>query len=416
MAESTAKEAVKASKKISKSSRPSNFVRKPEEVKSVDLSKIKDVTLQELLAAGCHFGHKKSRWNPAMKDYVFDVRNNMHIIDLTQTLKLMREAAEFLAKISTQGNILLVGTKGQAATLIKNAGIDHGAFYISKKWPAGLLTNSRSIQKSINKLMFLDENLAAHSGYETKRERGVMDRDRERYEKVYEGVTFMDKKPVAMFVIDTKFERIAIKEARKMNIPLVAIVDTNCDPKVIDYPIPGNDDAIKSLRLFIDYLAQAFSDSKPSRDLIKRRNDYISNIEAKRQFSEKEQERKRMEQELHVQKLKAMKDGVDVAESDATSGKVVRIVQADTSSSKTSGKVEDSKKSVKKVVKKMATMNEEKVTDINELKLPKRTLNALKESNIKTVDELRSKTKSELLGLKGVGEKAIEDINKALKK
>ena len=131
-------------------------------------------TLQELLEAGAHFGHKVSRWNPNMEPYIFDTRNGMHVIDLTKTIGMLEDAVKFLSKTAETGNILLVGTKGQAATIIKNAGVDHGAYYICRRWPGGLLTNFKVVRRSVNRLMEIEENLAAGKGYETKRERVVL--------------------------------------------------------------------------------------------------------------------------------------------------------------------------------------------------------------------------------------------------
>ncbi len=300
-----------------------------EEPISID---VKMPSLQQMLEAGAHFGHKVSRWNPAMKPYIFDVRAGMHVIDLTKTLGMLEDAVNALARVARKGNILLVGTKGQAATIIKNAGIDHGAFFISRRWPGGLLTNFKTVHRSVRRLMELEENLAYGRGYETKRERLVLERERERLSVLYEGILFMDSLPSAIVVVDTKVEKNAIKEAKKKGIPVFAIVDTNCDPRLVEYPIPGNEDAIKSIDLFIGILVQAFTSTNTSARLIGQRNDFRTRVELISRERETEEERKRKEREIEVARLKAMKEGktVDMPnQEEARTGesKVVRVVR-----------------------------------------------------------------------------------------
>jgi small subunit ribosomal protein S2 len=306
-------------KKVSVKKETKKIVTKPKATKSTTKSPdIKYPSLQEMLEAGAHFGHKTSRWYPRMEKYIFDTRNGIHIIDLTQTLELLKDAVDFLAKASEKGNILLVGTKGQAATLTKNAGMDHGAFYISRRWPGGLLTNYKNIKKSINKLMEIEESLAAGTGFETKKERLVMERKRDKLKKLYEGIVFIDKEPSAMVVIDTKIEKNAIREARVKGIKVVGLIDTNCDPNLVDYPIPANDDAIRSISLFLDVLVQSFSRSKTSIELASKRNDYVTKLDRMRRESELEAERIKKEEQLGIQRLKEMK---------SDSGKIVRVVR-----------------------------------------------------------------------------------------
>lgn len=305
--------------------------------------------LQKLLEAGAHFGHKTSRWNPAMLEYIFDARNGIHIIDLTKTLGLLQDAVNFLANAAKRGNILLVGTKGQAATLIRNAGIDHGAFYVFRRWPGGLLTNYTSVKKSIDKLMKYEEALATGTGFQTKRERRVMEKDVERLSNLYEGLKFMSGKPSAMVVIDTKVEKIAIREAKKLGVPVVALVDTNCDPRMVDFPIPANDDAIRSIQIFVSTLVQAFSGAVSSSRLIGQRNDYNAGLERKKKVAEEEAERARLEAEREIQKIKAMKEGeIAAEEATGTSERVVRIVRK--------AVVEKKEKPAKKVVAKKVTV------------------------------------------------------------
>lgn len=316
----TVKKKVTPKKKVAKSRGAGSTSGRKAVKKTAKTKKEAGVTmpsLQEMLEAGAHFGHKTSRWNPKMEKYIFDVRNSIHILDLTQTIGLLKKATDFLTEASKHGNILIVGTKGQAATLVKNAGMDHGVFYVSRRWPGGLLTNFKNINKSVKKLIRIEESLASRTGYQTKKEMLMMQKDRERLQKIYEGIRFMEKEPAAMLVIDTKVEKNAIKEARVKGVKVVGLIDTNCDPDIIDYPIPANDDAIKSISLFLEVLVQSFSNSKTSIDLASKRNDYAAKLAKMENDAESEEERKRKEEELHQKRLKEMKEGA---------GKVVRVV------------------------------------------------------------------------------------------
>lgn len=326
---STKQAVKKSSTKKSVSKKKSSSEKTPKTETKMKEGEIRYPSLQEMLEAGAHFGHKTSRWNPKMEKYIFDVRNNIHIIDLTQTLDLLRDAVEFLKDVSKTGNILLVGTKGQAATLTKNAGMDHGAFYIARRWPGGLLTNFKNINKSVKKLMELEENIALRKGFETKKEMLEMERDRDRLKKIYEGILFMEKPPAAMVVIDTKVEKNAIKEARSQGVKVVGLIDTNCDPNIIDYPIPANDDAIKSISLFLDVLVQSFSNSQTSIVLAGKRNDYVSKLNKMERDAIEEEERKRKEAEMQEKRLKEMKE---------SAGKVVRVVKKGTEKKETKSK------------------------------------------------------------------------------
>jgi len=282
----------------------------------------------------------------------------MHVIDLTQTIGLLESAAHFLSDVTKTGNVLLVGTKGQAATIIKNAGVDHGAYYISRRWPGGLLTNFKVVRRSVKRLLELEENLASGKEYETKRERLVLEREQDRLARLYEGIRFMESMPAAMVVIDTRVEKNAIKEARKIGIPVVAIVDTNCDPSLVTYPIPGNDDAIKSIELFMGVLVEAFSNTETSARLIGKRNDYHSRIDIMRKQREEEDARKKREAELEVLRLKAMKEGKTLEElgvpAATTEGKVVRIVQEELDAVKSGEATVAAKKAEKERISKQS--------------------------------------------------------------
>jgi small subunit ribosomal protein S2 len=216
------------------------------------------VQIEDLLLAGSHFGHLTRRWNPKMRKYIFMERNGIHIIDLKKTQQLIEEAGNALAKIASEGRkILFVGTKKQAKAIIKEQAEKCDSFYVSERWLGGMLTNFNTVRKSIKKLTNLQKmETDGTMDKFIKKERLIMSREKEKLEKVLNGIASMTKLPGALFIVDIKKEHIAIDEARKLNIPIFAIVDTNCDPDLIDYTIPANDDAVKS----IEVITKAMSD------------------------------------------------------------------------------------------------------------------------------------------------------------
>jgi small subunit ribosomal protein S2 len=216
------------------------------------------ITMKELLEAGVHFGHQTKRWNPKMKRYIFGKRNGIYIIDLQKTLKLFKEASAFISDLASQGKrILFVGTKRQAQDAILEEANRCGMFYVNNRWLGGTLTNFTTVRRSIERLKELEALLADTDKELSKKERAALDREREKLQKNLIGIREMDSLPDSLFVIDPKKEYIAVKEAKKLGIPVVAIVDTNCDPEDIDYVIPGNDDAIRAIRLFTQKIADA---------------------------------------------------------------------------------------------------------------------------------------------------------------
>ena len=219
-----------------------------------------DVTMKNLLEAGVHFGHQTSRWNPKMKPYIFGARNGIYIIDLQQTVKMFREAYNFVRELTGQGGqMLFVGTKKQAQDVIREEAERCGAYYANTRWLGGTLTNFQTIKQSIERLKKLEEMLEDPEVGQalTKREIGGIRRERDKLLASLGGIKGMRKLPDAIFVIDPSKEEIAIKEANKLSIPVVAVVDTNCDPDLVDYRIPGNDDAIRAIRLFTQKIADA---------------------------------------------------------------------------------------------------------------------------------------------------------------
>ncbi len=217
------------------------------------------INMKQLLEAGVHFGHQTRRWNPKMKPYIFGARNGIHIIDLQKTVRLFRTSYDFVAKIVSEGySVLFVGTKKQAHDAIVEESERCGMFFMVNRWLGGTLTNFQTIQKSINRLKELEamKNDGTINRY-TKKEALKMEKELEKLEKNLGGIKNMDELPGAVFVVDPKREKIAINEARKLGIPVVAIADSNCDPEEIDFIIPGNDDAIRAIRLICSKIAEA---------------------------------------------------------------------------------------------------------------------------------------------------------------
>lgn len=218
-----------------------------------------EITMKELLEAGVHFGHQTRRWNPKMKEYIFGERNGIHIIDLQKTLKLFREAARYVSDQAGQGrSVLFLGTKRQAQEAIAEEAQRCGMFYVNHRWLGGTLTNWATLQKSIKRLKLLkamseDGRLAQFS----KKEGARLDRELKHLQQNFAGVENMTALPDIIFVIDPNTEVIAVREARRMGIPVVAIVDTNCDPNLVDWVIPGNDDALRAIRLFTSKISDA---------------------------------------------------------------------------------------------------------------------------------------------------------------
>src|SRR5450755_2402830 len=215
--------------------------------------------MKELLEAGVHFGHQTKRWNPKMKEYIFGERNGIYIIDLQKTLKMFKDATQFVTELANQGKtILFVGTKRQAQDAIAEEATRCGMFYINQRWLGGLLTNWVTVQKSVKRLQELDE-MAIDGRYEllTKKEVIKLERERKHLQANLAGIKNMKRLPDAIFIVDSNNEAIAVKDARKLGIPVVAVVDTNCDPTVVDYVIPGNDDALRAIRLFTTKIADS---------------------------------------------------------------------------------------------------------------------------------------------------------------
>src|SRR6201993_4107491 len=219
-----------------------------------------EISMKQLLEAGVHFGHQTSRWNPKMKPYIFGARNGIHIIDLQQTVSMFKDLETVVRNLAASGgHILFVGTKKQAQEAVKEEAERCGMFHVHNRWLGGTLTNFSTIRQSIERLRKLEEmeNDPKIVDALTKKEMLGLRREKEKLEQALGGIKTMRKLPDAIFVVDPKQEEIAVKEARKLGIPVIAVIDTNCDPDMVDYKVPGNDDAIRAIRLFCSAIADA---------------------------------------------------------------------------------------------------------------------------------------------------------------
>ena len=222
------------------------------------------ITIKQLLEAGVHFGHHTRRWNPKMAEYIFTERNGIYIIDLQKTVKKFDEAYMFVRDLAAEkGTVLFIGTKKQAADAIKEEAERSGMFYVNERWPGGMLTNFKTIKKSINRLLSL-EKMQEEGTFDLlpKKEVAALIKEMNDLERNYGGIKTMDRLPDAVFIVDPRKEHIAVLEAKKLGIPVIAIVDTNCDPDDADYIIPGNDDAIRAIKLISSVIADAIIEGK----------------------------------------------------------------------------------------------------------------------------------------------------------
>src|SRR3712207_2896049 len=226
------------------------------------------LAMKDLLEAGVHFGHQTKRWNPKMKPFIFGERSGIYIIDLGKTVKLFKEAEDFVRQLAAEGkSVLFVGTKRQAQDVIAEEASRSGMYYVNERWLGGLLTNFTTIQRSIARLRDL-EAMATDGRYEfmPKKEIARAEKEKRKLQKNLEGIRNMSRLPDALFVVDTRKEKIAVDEARKLKIPVIGIVDTNCDPEEVDFVIPGNDDALRSIRLFASRIADVVIEGRGMRE------------------------------------------------------------------------------------------------------------------------------------------------------
>ena len=271
------------------------------------------VNLETLLASGAHFGHLTRRWNPKMKEYIFMERNGIHIIDLKKTQVKIDEACESIMKIIEDGyEILFIGTKKQAQQIIKTEAQRCNMFYITERWLGGTLTNFSTIKKSIKHMKNL-EKMGSDGTYEklTKKEILQIDREKQKMKIVLEGIEEMKRLPGAVFIVDTKKEQIAVKEAQKLNIPIFAIVDTNSDPTIIDYPIPANDDAAKSISIISRTIVDSILKAKEKVNILREQEEQEEEKEKKEEKKAKEPKQKKDKDKEEKTEEKNVEDKVN---------------------------------------------------------------------------------------------------------
>ena len=250
-------------------------------------STLKEVTIKALLESGAHFGHQKHRWNPKMKRFIFEERNGLYIIDLAKTLQQIRQAAEVVrGVVAAKKSILFVGTKKQAKAVVRESAEACGEFYVCERWLGGMLTNLKTIRESVKRLDKIEKKLTAEVDRMTKKEYSMLSKSHQKLENNLSGVRSMRKLPGLVVVVDPNREEIAVAEARKLGIPVMALVDTNCDPDLIDYVIACNDDALKCVKLIVQYLADTATAKKKELGLHKPKSEENPVVKANKQPDE----------------------------------------------------------------------------------------------------------------------------------
>ncbi|MFZ6022125.1 MAG: 30S ribosomal protein S2 [Patescibacteria group bacterium] len=336
-------------------------------------------TTEELLKAGAQFGHSAQRWHPAFAPFIFKEAKGIHVIDVRKTVPALETAVDYLVKaVQREARVLIVGTKKQAASIVQEMGEKFGVYYINDKWPSGLLTNFRTVSQSIQKLQRLQELHVKKRYVLPKIELLAMQREIEKLKKRFGGVMFMDRPPQVMIIIDTKYEKIAVKEARALNVPIIGIVDSNCDPRLIDFPVPSNDDAIKAIRLLFGVFSEVL-------------NKYSSKrlVPMREQFARRLVDLERAVEEEHRIKLAseapigAAAPAVVTPREESKSGRTVRVTS---------------------------------FRSVTELNLPETVVEKLTQAGLTSVEQLKEKTLDELKGIKGIGEKTAEKIISLVKK
>ncbi len=317
------------------------------------------ISLRDMLEAGVHFGHRTRFWYPKMRPYIFGERNQIHIINLEKTLPLFEEATNFLGKIASNGgNVMFVGTKRQASKVIREAATRCASPYVDHRWLGGMLTNFKTVRNSIKRLKELDEMFeSGQADRLIKKERLRIERERTKLERSLSGIKNMNGLPDALFVIDVKYEYIAIAEAKKLGIPVVAVVDTNCKPEDIDYVIPGNDDAIRSIRLYAETIADAIIEGRHSvatAPASSSSDDFVEMDEEKVEALIEKAEAEKPEAAAEEKKVEAEDAPAESVEAKEEAPAVKKAVKK-----KAVKKKAVKKKAVKKAVKKKAATKDE---------------------------------------------------------
>lgn len=283
------------------------------------------ISMKDLLEAGVHFGHQSKRWNPKMKPYIFTARNGVHVIDLAKTVPMLQEAYEFARETAANGgNIIFVGTKKQARHIIQEEAKRIGAMYITERWLGGLLTNFDSIKKSLRKLETLKaQRESGELEQFTKKERAIIDHEINRLQRLVGGIAELRELPQALFIVDSHKEDIAVIEAQQMGIPVIAVTDTNADPTLVDYPIPGNDDALKSIKLFVTHIANAIEAGKAEA-----KDKQEAQVDKSDKSEESTEEKKSTQKAAATKKSKETQDTKEAKESPASKASTKKPAKA----------------------------------------------------------------------------------------
>ena len=376
------------------------------------------ISIKQLLEAGVHFGHQTRRWNPKMKPFIFGKRNGVHIIDLQKTLQLFKEAVDFLTQLAAQGKtVLFVGTKSQAQETVEEEARRCGMYWVNNRWLGGLLTNFPTVQNSIKRYREL-ESMRENGHYDklAKKEVARLERERKKFEKNLLGIKDIDRCPDALFVVDSKQETIAIREAAKLKIPIVAIVDTNSDPDLIDFLIPGNDDALRAIKLFAGTMADAILAGKAV---------YSSRLEAEMKEAQEKadkvakeaaQRQAAKEAKEAAQQAVQEKEAVETASVQPVAGKKIeaKIAAPVQSAAKEEAEVETGAVPAKEQA------GEEKMTEAEELKtaaaaVPVEALPVEESTDVKATpaQEIKEEEKKEVPKKKTVAKKAKSETEKS---
>ncbi len=321
-------------------------------------TKVKLPEIKDVLRAGVQFGHQSKRWNPRMEEYIFDKKEGIHIIDVSKTMPLLKKAGDVLAQAIMEGPILFLGTKKQAKSIIKEAAVKSGAHFVVNRWAGGLLTNFKQMKKSINTLKNLERQFEEGVEGRTKYEVSKMKRKWERLMRLYGGIKKLDQLPKAVFIVDSNYESGAVRECNYLNIPVVALIDTNCNPDYIDYPIPGNDDAIGSIKLITDYIKQRIVEQAQSAYRVNHEFKDYTKLEVKIKKVEIEQEQE-----------KELKGKVTTAKVKKAKPKIKKHKKSKETKIKSKKEVKNNKK--EKVTKKKKIKESEKKTKLKKEKKQK---------------------------------------------
>jgi len=348
--------------------------------------------LGDFLKAGVQFGHQAKRWNPKMQKHIFTQRGDIHIIDISQTYEYLEKALEFLSDASKRGTVLFVGTKRQAREIVKDSAVDAGAFFVTHRWVGGLLTNFDYIRRSLTKLAKLESIFEKGIEGRTKFEVSRMKKEWERLNRLYSGVKSMDSKPTAVIVLDSKYEKNALREAKTVGVPVVAIVDTNADPDAVNYPIPGNDDAIASIKLFFELFAQAVKKGRVGKGIKHDFKDYSKvEVEIRKSSEDEEQEAKEIDSTTKFEKP------------------IVEKIKPRPRAKKGQGILEGVQKAREEAQTEPKKATKKQATKKQVAKIGERTQKALDQAKI-SVEKARKMKDAEILAIKGLGKKALEEL------